>query len=68
MGKETGLEANKPESWRISNAYFLCETEIPMEERAISRPKKYLSEPRSLRQNLAFKSAMRELTAATSLQ
>jgi hypothetical protein len=66
MEKLTGLEASKPESSRISKAYFLWHTKIPYVDLAISRPKKYFKGSRSFKQNLSFKRIMNSETAFMS--
>jgi hypothetical protein len=49
----------------LTNMEFI--TEIPLSDRAISRPKKYLKTPRSLSWNLSLRVTMRDFTAAESL-
>jgi len=42
------LHLDKPNKWSRSNVYFLWEILMPMFDLVISRPKKYVVEPRSL--------------------
>lgn len=67
-GKKNRLGSQKKlESSKISEAYFLWLTEIPLEDRAISRPRKYFKEPRSLSLNLSFNIKMKVETPIGSL-
>jgi hypothetical protein len=61
------LEASRPESSKISRAYFLWQTEIPAEVLAISKPRKYFKDPKSLRRNFSFNREIKDDTAVGSL-
>ena len=54
IGILTGLAARKPVSSSNDKVYFYWHKEMPSLEQAISSPKKYLREPKSLSLNLLW--------------
>ena len=58
MGVDEGLAARRPESSNNSKAYFLCDSRMPFEDRATSKPKKYFNSPRSLIRNREWRDSL----------
>ena len=63
IGSPAGLQPKKPVSSNKERVYFLWERYIPVEDFAISSPRKYFSGPRSLSLNMDC----RELLTVSSM-